>query len=237
MIACAPIIFWLTNTPTSYQVCRKFKSIIDDSPSLQYVFELPAAGYKSGGGRAIADLGVAAFRRAQRAYRAPNIRVGAVKQLSCGPIQIHAHQWRASPKIVGDYAIFTHDDEDVLGILDLRSDVADGERFRLMSVPFRITKFFVSLAQDLLMLVEGLKLHFLSFSTGDIPDNVLAVHGDDMPILEDDLPDDVGFIESISITQDWILVGGVYDDGDAARFRALYRWPTGTKITVELLRY
>lgn len=216
-------------------MCKKFSEVVDNTAELQYIREADAAGLKIDTEQVAVATNIGdtleKFRRVQKAYRTP--RFASVKKLRLEPIL--AKDWFAYPLIVGDFAIIpgAASAPEKIGVLDLRASLPEGgQRFRKMDTDFDFDEVFVSLEQDLIFYVEEHKIHIREFSTGDIPDRVIAVHGDDMPILEGDIPNEVTGFDNISVWRNWVLVSVAQNDGPA-HGHYLYDLTTGMQITVE----
>ena len=222
---------WLTAEAFD-KACKKLQSIVESTPALKYIIELGAAGRNTDEDCATDIAAQEIFRKTQRAYMNPTVCSGPIQQLSCAPLD-HKH-WNTRPRFAGDVATFVSTSLDTLGVVSLRSDIPERKRFRELRFDFKIEQWFISLVQDVLILVECQKLHIRTFSTNQIPKQCIALGRQTVPVLGNDISSIIRDWESISIWKDFMLVCVLVqsEDGDPTRHKILFHWPTGQKIAV-----
>ena len=209
------------------QVCKRIKDLIDTTPAIQYLIERNAAGYKTHTSCTVGTIeALDNLRRNQRAYRNPIICTGEVQELGCGPLR--ADEWTSDDTLsLGDMVLLEHSSRSMLGILNLCSDVPDAERFRWIQFE-RTEVFAVSVAEDLIVFPgpDDRGLRFRSFTTGETPDKVLAVRGNDTPIPDSEFPEGRAQLLKISLWQDWVLIYMYVVEIKDYR-HMLFHWRTG----------
>ena len=211
------------------QVCKQLRTIVDETPSLQFTIELSEAGYAPDGPCIAGMAKLEAFRAAQRAYRNPKPN-GKTKLLAkCDALA--NEKWQDKWFSFEDFVVTRSTCGKILGLLNIRSDVPPKDRFRCFTFDFKMSVIIVEPSQDLLLLIEedGRKLHFRSLSTGGVHEKIESPLGEDTAIPDNRLPATVRCWDVISIWNDWMYV---CVDCGRSRFKALYHWPTGQLIKV-----
>ncbi|KAJ3530585.1 hypothetical protein NM688_g7687 [Phlebia brevispora] len=206
------------------RVSKRLCIIIDDTPALQRLIELDAAGYES---CSPPSTGVAvvldSFRKIQRIYRNPNPKVTKVP-LKHIPGLSSLHWWPHQVRTFSDIAIARiQNDNRALGVLSLRSDVPEDNRFRLLKLSFDLNEYEAYPIENLLVAWSWDKIYFLSLTDGSIHNKAVILTDGELSPPEDirDRP-----LLRVSVFREWMLLClGTFHSRDDAVY--LIHWPSG----------
>ncbi|KAF7793971.1 hypothetical protein EIP86_005095 [Pleurotus ostreatoroseus] len=208
-----------------HRACKRFRLIIDETKSLKCAIELGAASYDESptSTLSVSDL-LGAFHKSQRVYRNPDPKIVRKTLDASGPFSQpwSAYMW----EVLGDMFISPMEDKHKIGVLSLRSDVADEDRARIMTFPHEIESFGVDRSQDLLAtyVEEEHSLYFFSLKDGLVHSKATGLANGGFPCVKNF---EVRFGPDLTFCGDWLLAQFrcKYGDGNVI---CLYHWPTGT---------
>lgn len=170
-------------------------------------------------------------------YRSPTLTWVTKIDLRKTDPELYRHVWRSwRHAAANDTLIGISTDGDSLGILSLRPSVADGSRFRLLTLGSHgiVVYAHVDVSQDLLVVVDNREeITLRSFSAGTTHPQCTSMQPMRMPPLQER---EFTILRSISVSGQWLLacneVGG---PGVRSTNRSkLYHWPSGREQMVTL---
>ncbi|KAJ3552693.1 hypothetical protein NM688_g4022 [Phlebia brevispora] len=209
-------------------VCQRFRTIVDGTPSLQYIIELEAAGYEICVPSTISIAGtMELFRKTQRSYRDPNPRTVRISleepvlRTLLPPVDDWSQCWRP----FGDIAVQLDTSHCMLRILSLRDNLTPEDRVRTLRLPFAPQYWEIDRSQDLILAISDDRACFLSLKDG-------SPHSRTIRSMDGALPFPDGFLWGSrafpSIDGDLILLYLSRFSGGYTAF--LYHWPSGKEI-------
>ena len=236
-----------------YQICRRFRAIIDGTASLQLAIELGAAGYRRCESKMPAGEALEAFRDIQRMYRNPQSKLYEL-EIDISPLDSNSlprsfSWWNFGNVLVGSW-YHTHTvnahppaDTDIYTLwLGMGPDPFGGQQgsqrqIHRLHFDRQLQVETVDVDQDLLVLNGAPNtLHFMSLSTGDT--HPKAHRAGEAPRTLDIPP--MRWI--VSLSGDWLLASSFHlrTDSDTGAVivdtqtldATLYHWPSGTCLQV-----